>query len=98
MFEFEFIPDYWQDEWNPDDTTPFIAEYEYEDGDSSVGLAESFNITLMYKGVDITHTLNSLNEQQLLKEVQDHFTSHVESYNDYDVSEHQEWHDFNPDC
>lgn len=96
-FTFEFIPDYWQDEWSLDDTEPFTVEYEYEDGDPSVGLPESFNISLMYKGVDIFDTLNSLNEKQLLKEVQDHFISGCgQSYDD--PGERQEWYDFDPEC
>lgn len=98
IYTFEFIPDYWQDEWNPNDADPFIAEYEYEEADPSVGLAESFHIALTYKGVDITDTLNSLNEKQLLKDTRDHFTSYCEQDYDGQPNEAQEWFDFDPEC
>lgn len=98
IYTFDFIPDYWQPEWHPDDTDPFVVEYEYEEGDPDVGLADSFSITLTHKGVDITDTLNALNAKQLLKDVQDHFITECEQSYDYDVSEYQEWRDFNPDC
>jgi len=96
-YTFEFIPDYWQDEWDPEETAPFIVEYDFEEGDPDVGLDDSFPYAVTLDGVDITDTLNSLNIKQLEAEIQKDFEEAIAPSYD-DPGEMQEWLDFNPDC
>jgi hypothetical protein len=100
MYSFEFIPDYWQEEWNDESVEPFIVEYDVEGAEPEVGLMDdSFDYRVMHEGKDITDELNSLNVDQVEREIKEHFENVCQDHhNDYDVSEQQEWHDFNPDC
>jgi len=97
-YEFEFIPDYWQDEWNPDETAPFIVQYDFEEGDPDSGLDDDFPYVVMLRDTDITDQLNSLNQKQVEAEIQKHFEAHNTPDYDGQPDEAQEWHDFNPDC
>lgn len=98
MYEFEFIPDYWQDEWDLEGEAQFYVEFDWEEGDSSVGVNESFPWSVTMNGVDITDSLNDLNCRQVEKAIQEFVKKELEDDFDDSVSETQEWHDFNPDC
>jgi len=98
MYEFKFTPDYWQDEWDLEADVTFIVEFDWEEGDDSVGVDESFPWSVTMNGVDITDSLNDLNCKQVEKEIQNHVQEMVDNDFDDSVSETQEWHDFNPDC
>jgi len=98
MHTFEFVPDYWQDEWDLEGEVLFVVEFDWEEGDDSVGVDESFPWSVTMNGVDVTDSLNDLNCRQVEKEIEE-FVKAERAYDfDDSVSETQEWHDFNPDC
>jgi hypothetical protein len=93
-FEFEFFPPFYEDHWTEDQI--FIVECEYEEGDPSVGLAESIGWIVKSNGKDITHEMNEENRAQIEHDIELHFNSMSEDFDSPD--EAQEWHDFDPAC
>ena len=98
MYEFEFIPDYWQDEWDLEGEVLFVVEFDWEEGDDSVGVDESVPWSVTMNGVDVTDSLNDLNCRQVEKEIKEFVKAERADAFDDSVSETQEWYDFNPDC
>jgi hypothetical protein len=82
-FSFEFIPDYWQEEWNDESTEPFIVEYNIEAPEPSVGLMfEDFEYRVTYEGKDITDDLNGLNQRQVEQEIKEDYVKVCGDYSD----------------
>ena len=93
----DFIPDFWQEGWAETDT--FHLEYFYDDGDPSVGLYASFDISVFRNGVDITDELEQENVEQAERETIDDFNKICnDKMENFDPGERQEWQDFDPHC
>jgi hypothetical protein len=85
MYSFEFIPDYWQEEWNDESTEPIIVEFNVEAPEPEVGLmVEDFEYIVTYEGKDITDSLNDLNQRQVEKEMKAYYVELCDDYkNDF---------------
>lgn len=61
-----------------EDGRPVTVEYEFDEGDPSVGLDDDFEITVYFEGKDITNDITSADEQAIRAEVAEDFAEYIQ--------------------
>lgn len=59
------------------DGRPVLVDYEFEEGDSSVGLADSFEFCVYFEKKDITDDLSDQETQSILAEIREKFDQYI---------------------
>jgi 4-alpha-glucanotransferase len=77
MEQFEFF----LEDHSTDEQPEVVIEYDYLEGDASVGLKDDFEIYVTHGGKEIWNDLTSVEQHEVYEAVEDHFKKSIEEWN-----------------